>query len=532
MPHMQTPGVYIEEINAFANSVVTVATAVPAFVGHTAQAQQGGKSLASKPWKIPSMAEFEACFGAAPTALFSMEVHADPTSPPMFETGPPGDRTGYNLARVSGCSGGRFLLHASMNLFFQNGGGPCYVVSVGNFDDDPSATALLGGIEALRNEAEPTLLVVPDAVLLDEGDCIEVQQAMLAHCGDLRSRFAIIDLHGGYRARVSTQGDPVASFRAAIGNGPLSFGAAYYPWLHTTVVQAEEIGFQNFSDSAQLADLLGAESDPANKQLAQVLAELGQPAEHWAGHVTSVIDALRRNGEAARPLASDELEQAIAAGKRQLDARLRELSPVFNKIVAKAVEAINLLPPSAVIAGVYARVDNAQGVWKAPANASLNGVASPAVLISDHDQQDLNVAIDGKSVNAIRSFIGKGTLVWGARTLDGNSADWRYVNVRRTMIMIEQSCSLVLKAYVLESNDSNTWVTLKSLLSNFLVGLWNAGAMAGSVPHDAFSVQVGLGETMTQQDLLEGRLRVSVMVAITRPAEFIVISLQQQMQKS
>ena len=93
-------------------------------------------------------------------------------------------------------------------------------------------------------------------------------------------------------------------------------------------------------------------------------------------------------------------------------------------------------------------VDNSRGVWKAPANVSLNGVVSPAVNISHDDQEDLNVTTQGKSINAIRSFIGEGVLVWGARTLDGNSLDWRYINVRRTMIMLEQSIKLATKAYV------------------------------------------------------------------------------------
>ena len=191
-----------------------------------------------------------------------------------------------------------------------------------------------------------------------------------------------------------------------------------------------------------------------------------------------------------------------------------------------------MLPPSAAMAGLYTMTDNARGVWKAPANIGVLGISSPAFEISDDEQQDLNVDVNGKSINAIRSFIGEGTLVWGARTLDGNSLDWRYVNVRRTMIMLEQSVKLAAKAYVFEPNDAQTWVTIKSMISNFLTGIWKRGGLAGAVPADAFSVHVGLGETMTGEDILEGILRVTVLVAITRPAEFIEITFQQQMQKS
>jgi hypothetical protein len=171
-------------------------------------------------------------------------------------------------------------------------------------------------------------------------------------------------------------------------------------------------------------------------------------------------------------------------------------------------------------------------VWKAPANVSLNSVTSPTVNITHGDQEDLNVTPQGKSINAIRPFVGEGTLVWGARTLDGNSLDWRYINVRRTMIMLEESIRLASKAYVFEPNDANTWVTIKSMIRNFLTGIWKKGGLAGAVPDDAFAVFCGLGETMTPEDILEGILRVTVLVAISRPAEFIEITFQQQMQKS
>jgi phage tail sheath protein FI len=184
------------------------------------------------------------------------------------------------------------------------------------------------------------------------------------------------------------------------------------------------------------------------------------------------------------------------------------------------------------MAGVYTMVDNSRGVWKAPANVSLNAVVSPAVNINHEEQEDLNVTTQGKSINAIRTFIGEGTLVWGARTLDGNSLDWRYINVRRTMIMLEESIRLATKAYVFEPNVANTWVTIKSMIRNFLTGIWKRGGLAGAVPDDAFSVFVGLGETMTAEDILEGILRVTVLVAVSRPAEFIEITFQQQMQKS
>jgi hypothetical protein len=211
---------------------------------------------------------------------------------------------------------------------------------------------------------------------------------------------------------------------------------------------------------------------------------------------------------------------------------IRGVSGVYKDLMKEIREQRNLLPAAPAMAGVYTMVDNSRGVWKAPANVGLNSVIAPSVSITNEEQEDLNVTLTGKSVNAIRSFVGEGVKVWGARTLDGNSQDWRYINVRRTLIFIEQSVKAAAKAYVFEPNDSNTWLLLKGMLNNFLINLWKQGALAGSSPGEAYNVQVGLGATMTPVDILDGIMRINVKVAITRPAEFIVITFQQKMQES
>ena len=206
---------------------------------------------------------------------------------------------------------------------------------------------------------------------------------------------------------------------------------------------------------------------------------------------------------------------------------------MYQQIMEAIRYRLNVLPPAAAMAGIYTMVDNARGVWKAPANVAVAMVNSPAVNITYEQQESMNVdAMERKSVNAIRVFPGQGTLVWGARTLDGNSQDWRYINVRRTMIMMEQSLKLAFRAYVFEPNDANTWITVKSMGENFLTNLWKQGALTGSKPNEAFSVNVGLGSTMTAEDILEGYLKITVLVAVVRPAEFIVITFQRLQQQS
>jgi phage tail sheath protein FI len=204
-----------------------------------------------------------------------------------------------------------------------------------------------------------------------------------------------------------------------------------------------------------------------------------------------------------------------------------------NLMMAIAAEA-SILPPCAAMAGMFTLVDNSVGVWQSPANRNINSVIAPMVAINDDDQATLNVdALAGKSINAIRSFYGRGpAIVWGARTLDGNSQDWKYINVRRTMIMIEQSVANAAFSLVFEANDSGTWTTCSAMISNFLHNLWVAGALQGASSADAYSVAVGLGATMTGEDILEGIMRVQVKVAMVHPAEFIIITYEQQMAKS
>jgi phage tail sheath protein FI len=180
---------------------------------------------------------------------------------------------------------------------------------------------------------------------------------------------------------------------------------------------------------------------------------------------------------------------------------------------------------------LIATTDSQRGVWKAPANIAVQSVTGLTLLPSDRAQETLNVDVaTGKSINALRAFPGRGILVWGARTLDGNSSEWRYLNVRRTTIMVGQSIKQALERFIFEPNDANTWTNLRTMIENFLITLWRAGALVGVKAEQAFAVHVGLGSTMTQNDIDLGLLKLSVMLALVRPAEFLVLTFQQKQQ--
>ncbi|MCF7483147.1 phage tail sheath family protein [Vibrio sp. J1-1] len=514
---MKTPGVYIVEKNAFPNSVVEVATAVPAFIGYTEKAENGGKSLSNVPWRITSMSEFRQYFGGAPLPTFEISEAGDDASAAVaFRQ----QGTAYQIKQ----SNTRYTLYHNMLFFFQNGGGPCYIVSVGSYNDDLDPGVLKGGIDPLIKEPEATMLVIPESVQLEEDGCINVQQAMLGHCGGkMKNRVAILDIWEGFKDRQDPSGDCVENFRSKLGINYLDYSSAYYPWLNTSIVQDSDVNFHNISNLDKLSELITNEVNEAFKDL----DGLSDDELNSGGNKLRVTRKQQMLDEVAK-LATDLADQEQVL----LNKVLQTISPLYQTIMKEVKRQQNILPPAAAMAGIYTMVDNSRGVWKAPANVSLNAVVSPTVNISDDEQEDLNVTTQGKSINAIRPFVGEGTLVWGGRTLDGNSLDWRYINVRRTMIMLEESIKLASKAYVFEPNVSSTWVSMESMIGNFLYGIWKRGGLAGASPGEAYSVSVGLGKTMTGDDILEGILRITVLVAISRPAEFIEITFQQKMQES
>ncbi|MBQ2559799.1 MAG: phage tail sheath family protein, partial [Fibrobacter sp.] len=345
-------------------------------------------------------------------------------------------------------------------------------------------------------------------------ECASVQNELLKHCNDMQNRFAILDVFDGYKEPLEC----INAFREGVTSF-LKYGAAYYPWIHTNIVSPNEVSFANI--------------DPADDAYAKLALDLAQ----------SVVPTLKTLDDDVSNLSKREAElvsffkklskfDAAQDDPTDLHNTLKVVCPKYAAMMNNMSEMLNLMAPSAAMAGIYTRVDNNEGVWKAPANVGVNAVVSPAVNLTNDEQEDLNVPLNGKAVNAIRYFVGDGIKVWGARTLDGNSLDWRYVNVRRTMIMLEESIKQASKAYVFDANTATTWLTMKNMIANFLNGIWKRGGLAGTSPDDAYEVHVGLGDTMTPEDILEGILRVTVKVALIRPAEFIELTFQQQQQKS
>ncbi len=191
---------------------------------------------------------------------------------------------------------------------------------------------------------------------------------------------------------------------------------------------------------------------------------------------------------------------------------------VFDTLDKKNIS----IPPSGSMLGIYARSDNTRGVHKAPANEVVRGCVGLDCQFNTGEQDIFNP----KGVNLIRAFAGQGIRVWGARTATSNSS-WKYINVRRLFIFIEESIKANTNWAVFEPNDEVLWVRVQRTISVFLTNLWRNGSLAGSSPEEAFFVHIGR-DTMSQDDIDNGRLICVIGVAPVKPAEFVIFRISQK----
>lgn len=513
--NFRRPRVFVNKIVTTPPAVAPVATAIPVFIGYTPRVSNQGNTLLNIPIRISSLQEFESTFG------FPKKV----TEPHYYLLKSNGLKTNDSQIRIDGKDylllpdpDTVYYLHLSLKLFFKNGGGAAYIVSVGTYgrpsgrpanpgtpivNRNVSLRSLQKGLMALKTATEASLYVFPDANLLSPSENARLINDALAQNEQLENAFSIIDVAEGRHPNQQTPENDIDHFRNRIGSHGLRNGAAYYPFLRSTIADSESIDYTNLfgGDVAQLAEILDPPSAP-NPAVAEILKAIQSPTKR-------------------------------APSVRDVHEKLLQTSGAFQKIMDLALSEVNRLPPSGAIAGIYAATDTNRGVWKAPANIAISGVSDLTIQIDSNTQQHLNVAPNsGKSVNAIRSFPGRGVRVWGARTLDSNNQEWRYIPVRRTIIFLEQSCQRALRSLAFEPNTSTTWALAENMIETFLESIYRQGGFSGAKPSDAYGAKCGLGATMTANDLSNGDLKVEAYVALTRPAEFIVFKITQKMSAS
>ncbi len=479
---LKTPGVYIDEVSLLPPSVAGVETGIPAFVGYTEKnLTDAGVSLENKPTRITSLLDYVRLFGGAQPENDGIKVTIFDVIEKILA-----DKTKENLlnreihAQLDPSKKSKFNMYYALLWYFANGGGPCYIVSVGLTPADgsgkPAKQKLIDGVKILESEDEPTMIVVPEAIA--SGDAIEIYEEALLQAAKLGDRMVIIDVEQTATDKLGVAADMTA-FRGSLDNNRM-FGAAYYPNIDTSIDV-------RYSDTSLTIE-----------------------------HKKKDLGGASENGEfegAALAAITDKTVQESIRGQ-------------IGKMSLQ-------MPPSPAMAAVWANIDQERGVFKAPANVGLSNVIGPSIKIDDETQKGMNVdATSGKSVNAIRQLTGRGTVVWGARTLMGESNEWRYISVRRFFNFVEESVKKASYRFVFEPNDANTWVKVRAMIENFLTLQWRAGALMGAKPEHAFFVRVGLGQTMTQDDVLNGRLIVEIGMAAVRPAEFIILRFMHKLPES
>ena len=571
----KTPGVYVTEIDAFGTGIVGVPTAVPIFIGYTEFAGDPvtGAPLYNQAVPITSMLQYQQYFGGAAPASYAL-VPVGNGNPPAgsgsgatsgsgagSNSGPPAPMPtpdfyasytdgsnvslqGFNVQPVQMAGEiQNFMLYWSMLAFFANGGSQCYVMSVGSYWLSQAPTSpptpdegwhltsiskddLVAGLTAANPVIGPTMTVIPEACLLEPDDYSTVVGTMMLQASVLQDRVAILDPRGVLEANTVTalqtvQGNFATAIAPAISAA--SYGAAYAPALSASVVSASNILYTNLASSTD------------NSIIRNILYTQAQQLYSGTG-LTSVTDAVDQafpQQPGSPPSTSSyparTANQTQADWEQALDNYLLCTLPVFKQIETLIAADMNILPASPFIAGVWSASDSRNGVWNAPANVSLASVSAPLCIMGDADQAGFNVPLNGQAINIIRALPGRGNVVWGARTLDGNSNDYRYIQVRRTLIYIEQSIKLAMNAFVFAANDSLTWSTVTAAISSFLTDLWQRGGLMGNKPSEAFSVAAGLGVTMTPQNILDGYMIVAVTVQLIHPAEFIELTFTQKM---
>lgn len=485
----------------------------------------------------------------------------------------------------------QFNLFQALQLFYANGGGDCMVISVANYqgrqdNGQPAAGAapasisrndLLAGLAAARDTRGGTLLVVPEACLLFDSrtsdgvtsysydDYAAVTVEMIEQAGALQDRMAILDLPGALipdNRTVDALQETAYAFYAAIAPAAagFSYAACYAPALATALLDKGSMTYASMKGSAQTIKLM-------NNLLTTQALELWSPTARQPGAAYSrtFVDVAAHIA-AAFPVPPDDVIAtadtpagttgvtksappllvsttpsstpplvpipATDAETVTLDNFLTNTLPLLGTIKQILASQLNVAPPSGAVAGIYAQSDNLTAVWNAPANLAIASVIRPVIALTDAEQGGFNVPANGNAINILRDFPNRGTVVWGARTLDGNSEDLRYIQVRRTLIYVEQSIKSTLQQFAFAPNDAHSWASVSAMISSFLTGLWMQGGLMGSKAEEAFTVSCGLGSTMSEQDLVDGRMIVSVCLQIVRPAEFITLDFEQAMQAS
>ncbi|MCH8532468.1 MAG: phage tail sheath subtilisin-like domain-containing protein [Saccharospirillum sp.] len=504
------PGVYIEEIPSGSRPVEGVATSTTAFVG------QAFRGPANHPVLIGTWDDYLAQF-------------ADYASP-------------------SGVTNTNDYMALAVRAFFQNGGKSAYVCRLTAADP----------VTANRNFNDDSDDLVLTVHASSEGAWANDLRVLITRTAeDFSLEVGRLDSEGAFQAL------PGERFEG------LSLDPTDDSFAEKIVNSSSRLALVTVAEGV---DDLPAETDPTGEQLGGAGGNAGAasapadddyqtfysttlrkvrdfsimvlPGQFWPDdgsnnvaidHTVTFCESIMRAVVIVDPPPNTEFDSANAVTDLNLPTSTYSVlyypfatiqNPLYNADSnPKAPTTLNIAP-SSIAAGMWSRIDGKRGVWKAPAGVEARvSVSGLQYNVEDFEQSYLNPL----GVNCLRSRAGYGSVIWGARTLATKAdPEWRYVPVRRTAIYIEQSIYNGIQWAVFEPNDEPLWSSLRANVGSFMNGLFRAGAFQGGTANDAYFVRCGLGDTMTQGDIDRGQLILVVGFAPLKPAEFVILRIQQK----
>lgn len=540
------PGVYIEEIPSGSKPIEAVGTSTACFIGFTAKGHVNNSSVISAgnfdPELINKWDDYDELFGGI--------RNEETTTSGAYPMGDP--------------------MGNSVYAFFKNGGTKAYIIrcaasgtkSAGSYDDSTPAALLTFTASNEGTWGDELIVKVtpkPGAVLATAEFTVQVGEGTIASGAidtfNIKETFTDVSLDSNSPAYIEHKINDGSSLVSISVTGSATDAATQL------LAETNGYGYVQFGSGHSAGGVAGANgSDGATTDYDAIFTALLKyrdvniiclPGKYYNGDsgatsaeqdMVSVIDSAIAHCETMKnrmvvvdpPYASEfgnekdvnDLALPTSTYTALYYPWVKVANPHYDADDNPGAATNILVPPSAYAAGMWAKIDGKRGVWKAPAGieAKLLGAAGLEFVVEDAEQDYLNPV----AVNCLRTLPSYGRVVWGARTLATKAdPEWRYVPVRRTAMLIEESIFNGIQWAVFEPNNHNLWSALRNNIGSFMNGLFRAGAFQGEKANDAYFVRCGLGDTMTQGDIDRGQVIVIVGFAPLKPAEFVIVRIQQ-----
>jgi len=561
MPEYQSPGVYVEEVDTGTKSVEGASTSTAGFLGETERGPV-------EPTLITSFGQFKRTYGKSPSSS-DLDAAVDG----YFKNG--GSRC--YVGRVTAAEhddlataeladeNGNSVLEVSANGPGEWGNNVAAMVSEGHGDyfgltvrywstdieavDQPAAAEPTPAPDVETTyedlsvdpessqfyEAQLAGSVVVDAEYLADGQPTEgltwlslPSASTAATDGGQQTVQIPEDLDDKKKAELQELGDPLdldTSQKKADLKADLE--AVREGDKEVDVKVASDLSAKPESDGVSLSDYEGLDQPGMRTGLAGFkqhddISLVCVPNENDITGLTDAIVAHCENkGDRFAVLQAPQVAGAVSDMETPVDSSYAGYYYPWIEVSDPHTNRQKLVPPGGHVAGIIARSDATHGVHAAPANEPVRGAVSLQHEITKDEQDILNP----KGINCLRSFQGRGIQLWGARTTSSDPS-WKYINVRRLFLYVEQSIEEGTEWAVFESNDKDLWARVRQSVENFLTTVWRDGGLQGSTADEAFYVKCG-EETMTQDDIDNGRLIVEIGISPVKPAEFVVFRIGQ-----